>query len=107
MRAGKLRHRITLQRLVKGRNDFGEVVESWTDLAQLWAEVKPVSGKETFVAKQFAAETSHEVWLRYRDDVRASDRIIDHRGNHLEIKAVMDIRGRGRTLKLLCREVGI
>ena len=105
MNIGKLRHRITLQRLTKARNDFGEVEESWRDLARLWAEVKPVSGNETFTSKQFAAITSHEVWLRFRNDIKASDRIMDHRGNHLDIKAILDIGGRGCTLKLLCQQV--
>ena len=107
MRAGKLRHRIRLQRLNKTRNDFGESIEQWQDLAQCWAEVKPVSGKETFLSKQFVAEASHEVWLRFRSDIRASDRVIDHRGNSLDIKALLDIGGRGRLLKLICRQVGL
>ncbi|WP_330926294.1 phage head closure protein [Candidatus Sororendozoicomonas aggregata] len=106
MNAGRLRHRVTLQRLVKDRNDFGEVVDAWEDQARFWAEVKPIAGKETFIAKQFAAQTSHEVWCRYRKGIKASDRIIDHRGNTLDIKAVLDVGGRGCTLKLLCRETG-
>ncbi|AMO58116.1 hypothetical protein GZ77_20490 [Endozoicomonas montiporae] len=106
MNPGRLRHRITLQRFTKARNDFGEVIEEWEELGKCWAEVKPVNGKETFVAQQFVAQSTHEVWMRFRKDIKASDRVIDHHGNVLEIKTPIDIGGRGRQLKLLCRQVG-
>ena len=107
MKIGKLRHRITLQRFTKTRNDFGEVIEDWEDVGKCWAEVKPVSGKETFTAQQFVAEATHEVWMRFRKDIKARDRVIDHHGNILDIQAPLDIGGRGRLLKLLCKQTGL
>lgn len=43
MQAGKLRHRITLQKPVKVQDpETGSVENIWQDLAQLWAEVSPL-----------------------------------------------------------------
>ncbi|MGW8241252.1 phage head closure protein, partial [Klebsiella pneumoniae] len=44
MQAGKLRHRITLQEPVKEQNPTtGSVINTWRDVATLWAEVAPLS----------------------------------------------------------------
>lgn len=105
MRAGRLRHRINIQRLEKSRTPLGEVVESWNDLFTCHADVRPLTGKETYVSQQMAAEVNHEVTLRYRSDIKPADRIIDKQGRILDIKSVLDVYGRGRELKILCREV--
>ncbi|WP_200791826.1 phage head closure protein, partial [Klebsiella pneumoniae] len=52
MQAGKLRHRITLQEPVKEQNPTtGAVINTWCDVATLWAEVAPLSARE-FIAAQ-------------------------------------------------------
>lgn len=53
MQAGKLRHRITLQKPVKVQDpETGSVENIWQDLAQLWAEVSPLSAREFVSAGQ-------------------------------------------------------
>ena len=53
MQAGKLRHRITLQKPVKVQDpETGSVENIWQDLAQLWAEVSPLSAREFVSARQ-------------------------------------------------------
>ena len=44
MQAGRLRHRVSLQRLQETRDpETGAVVTDWVELDQLWAEVAPLS----------------------------------------------------------------
>lgn len=52
MNIGKLRHRITLQRQINAQNDYGAVVTTWQGIATVWAEIKPISGREYFEASQ-------------------------------------------------------
>lgn len=43
IQAGKLRHRITIQRETVTRDEYGSEVKTWDDLATVWASVEPLS----------------------------------------------------------------
>ena len=62
-----------------------------------------MSGTELVEAQQTAAEVSHQVRMRYRDDVNAEHRVV-HRGRNLNILSVTDPDERRRELILLCKE---
>jgi SPP1 family predicted phage head-tail adaptor len=44
--AGSLRHRVTIQQLTISQDAFGGIVEAWTDLKTVWADISPLSGRE-------------------------------------------------------------
>lgn len=65
MRAGALRHRITLQKRDATLDDFGQLNPTWLDMATLWAEVEPLSGMEKQHAMQVNADITLRVTVRY------------------------------------------
>ena len=69
MRAGLLRHRLTIQTLSRTQNAFDEWVESWTDWATVWGSIEANSGKRYFEAKQANSEVEGLIRIRYRDGV--------------------------------------
>ncbi len=66
MDAGKLRHRVTFQSPMGIRDAVGERVTTWRDEATVWAEVRPLTPREAFIAAQRQASTTHMVVTRYR-----------------------------------------
>ena len=82
----RLRHRLALQQEVVTGDDAGGFTRSWQELAQLWAEIQPItggdsrlnvsSGKEIFAAGQLQSQISHRVFLRWRDGVTAAMRLV-------------------------------
>lgn len=102
MRAGTLRHRVTLQALEQGRDAYGGPVETWADVATVWASVEAVSGRDFFAARQEQNEVTHKVTIRYRDDVTADMRVL-HGGKTFGIVAPLPDNRRTR-LVLMCRE---
>lgn len=84
MRAGRLRHRLELQRAVETRNEYGEVVLTWSTVATVWGSVEPLQGREYQLAKQTQAETMTRFRIRYRSDVRPSWRVA-WSGRHYDI----------------------
>ncbi|MGJ3501613.1 putative phage head-tail adaptor (plasmid) [Piscirickettsia salmonis] len=103
MRAGLLRHRITLQNNLIGTNEYGEALDYWQDIATLWARVSPRIGRELFSAQQFYHEITQTVTLRYRADVSPNLRIYFD-GRYFEILSVINPDERNRELVLACRE---
>jgi len=75
MRAGELRHHVTIQRnTATAQDNYGQVVESWTTIATRWASIRPVSGDEAEEGKQVKAKATHEIKLRHLADITTKDR---------------------------------
>ena len=64
--AGQLKQRITLQRPGTAQDSFGGLQSTWIDVASLWADIQPLSGRELENARRMANEISHRITLRYQ-----------------------------------------
>ncbi len=103
MEIGRLRHRITLMRQVNEINDYGATITKWESVATVWAEVKPLSGREYFSAQQVQSEITTQIWLRHLDGIKPSMRVKFGK-RFLEIVAVLNTQERNVSLQLMCKE---
>jgi len=100
---GRLRHRLTLESASRTPDGGGGASETWTTVAEVWAEITPSGGTEVVDADALTGRVSHEIVFRYRADVAPVMRL--RRGTRLfDIAAVIDIDERHRWLKCLCVE---
>ena len=76
MRAGKLRNIIAIQRRIDSKDDYGGPVYTWEDLANVWADIIPLSGRELIAAQAAKSEITTRFVIRYRDDVTPTMRIV-------------------------------
>lgn len=90
LKAGKLRHRITIQKKVRTQDSTtGAMVLSWVSLATgVPAAVDPLSAREFIASQAMTSEVQARITIRYRDDVDASMRVL-HRGKIYVIKGVL------------------
>ncbi|HEJ6909085.1 TPA: phage head closure protein [Serratia marcescens] len=89
MQAGKLSHRITLQKPVKVQDTTsGEMIDTWQDVSNLWAEVSPLSAREFVAAQAMQNAVTTRIKIRYRQDISAKHRIL-FRGNIFNIEGVL------------------
>jgi SPP1 family predicted phage head-tail adaptor len=101
--AGDLRHRLVLEQLEREDDEGGGFTETWSELAELWAELRPIGGSEAVESDRLAGSITHEVHLRYRPDVQPAMRFRE--GTRVfHILAVIDVEERKRWLKCLCEE---
>lgn len=103
MRAGLLRHRVTIQAPRHPENERGEAVAEWADVATVWASVEPLIGRERWTAQQVMPETTHRVRIRYRPGLTAAHRL-KFGDRILHIDSVVDPQERHRELEILARE---
>ena len=99
MLAYRLRYRITIQQQSAAQNGFGEPVRTWTDVATLWADIQPLTGKELFSAQANQNPVTSKIITRYRTGILPSMRILQG-GTEYNIEAVLPQNG--RELHLLC-----
>jgi head-tail adaptor len=70
MRAGQLRHRVTLERIRQTDvSDMGVPTEKWEAVGIYWAFVQPVSARQFVANDQLRGEVSHTVRMRYAPGV--------------------------------------
>ena len=86
MKAGKLRHRVTIQAKTLTQDPVsGAMAESWSDVATVWASVEPLSVRDLIAARAQQSEMTARVTIRHRE-ILPTYRLL-HRG---KIYAVVD-----------------
>ncbi|EFO1591449.1 TPA: phage head closure protein [Escherichia coli] len=75
MQAGRLRDRVTILNVTTARSPSGHPVETVTEGATVWAEVKGISGREIISGGAETAQATVRVWMRFRRDVTATSRL--------------------------------
>lgn len=79
MKIGPLRHRVTFQKRSKSLNNYRESQDSWEDIAETWASIEPLTGREFFTALQTQSDVNVRIICRYSrviSGVKAQDRIL-------------------------------
>ena len=103
MRSGPLRHRVTLQNRVTTKDDFGQTIESWTDLKTVWASVEPISGRELLSSQQTLGEITHRIRTRYRNGITAATRILFN-GRIFDIQSSINNAEKNAFLEIMAKE---
>lgn len=111
MRAGLLRHRVTIQDPPATPDGRGGVSGSWTDVVTVSAEIDPLNQRDLFMAGMTHSTITHRVTMRYRSGVTSGQRL---RGENAPFDGTIfqvigkprNREGRSRWLELMCEEVG-
>jgi SPP1 family predicted phage head-tail adaptor len=104
MQAGRLRHRVSVQEYVTTQDsETGSVSEAWATMAEMWAEVKALSGREFVAAQTPTPGVTTRITIRHLDNVDASKRI-QHGDTIYNIKAVLPDPTFKRHLTLMCEQ---
>lgn len=99
--AAMLQQRVTLQQRTVGVDSLGQDLTTWADVAQVWAQVEPLRGREYFAAGQTQAAVEARISIRFRAGVAPTMRVL--RGAQAwDIVSVIDVDNAGHTLELMC-----
>lgn len=112
MRAGLLRHKVTIQRAVDVQTGSGAVetvYENW--LVDVWAEVLPLSPRELIAARAVQSEITAKVRIRYRPGLDARMRVYHRRApgspsliDWYDVEGPpVEVEGRKREVWLMCK----
>ncbi len=108
MKAGRLRHRVTIQRPATGRLPSGQPAIGWEDVTSVRAEITDISGRELLDSGKEQGETTTRIWMRRYATVpvTTAHRLI-HRpptgnGEIYDITSVITAEN-GTRLEVLCR----
>ena len=103
MRAGRLRHRLTIKNPEASRSASGQSTLSYEHAETVWGGVEPLSVKERVAGEQRGAMATHRIVLRYtallthRSQILFGDR-------EFEVAEILNRDERNRELNVLCTE---
>ena len=100
--AGRLRHRVKIQRRSTSEDELGQQALSWSDVATVWCCVNQLSGRELMTAGADRAENTARITVRYRPDLVERMRIL-YGSVVYDITSVSDIDGRRRVLEVMVK----
>ena len=76
MRAGRLRHTVTIEKIVETQDAFGAIVKDWKPfLTEIKAAIEPINGKELFTLDSRHAEVTTRFRIRYSAGVTNKMRV--------------------------------
>lgn len=105
MRIGALKHQLSLQQRGAGRDAAGQPIETWTEVAKPWADIRYVSGVEVIRADATANIAKVSIQIRKRAGVAAGMRLVGRDGVVYRILDVLpDMRAQDR-INLPCEVV--
>lgn len=105
MRAGALNNLLTIQQNGTSVDELGQPVEGWTDVAQVWGNVRHLRGVEAIKAGAVTSTVRASIRIRYRPDLNAGMRVLAD-GRTYEIKAVLPDMQRREYVDLVAEVVG-
>lgn len=95
---GDLRRRVTIETAVRASDGGGGFTVIWQPVAVLWAAIWPRLADESFTLDRVAGRASHDMWIRYRTDIKPEMRVVI--GTRVfDIKGVIDVEDRKAWLR--------
>lgn len=100
---GRLKHLVSLQKPTRTTDTGGGQAISWSTTAQIYVDIKPISGNESFTQGQLKELLRTEITTRYRADLNTSYRIL-FGTRTFNIKNVKNVDERNKFYVLTCEE---
>jgi len=78
MRAGQLRHKVSIQESTETSDGMGGFTVTWADISgmeSVQASIWPLSAKESLDSMKLELQITHQIRIRYRDGITAKNRI--------------------------------
>lgn len=104
MNIGKLNKRITFLMPKTGYDEMGqEIEETWQPCKTVWANIKPLRGREYWDAKKKSVEQNYKIITRYHDGITTNMRI-RYKNKILNIESIANVEEKGVMLEIQCYE---
>lgn len=99
-----MRDNVALESPVDVADAAGGFARSWTLVAEIFAQIRPLVSREQFVAERHEFQSTHKFIIRWRPDVSAHMRFRD--GDCIyAIRATFDTDGLRRFMTCYCEEI--
>lgn len=104
IRAGLLNRQVKIQQLTQIKDEIGQPINEWQDVATVWANIRHMSGTEAIKADAPTSTVRASIRIRYRAGIDAGMRVL-HGSTAYDIQAVLPDEIGRRHIDLVCEVV--
>lgn len=102
MLSGSLNRRVVIKRESTTLDEYGEPVPGWVDVAEMWGDVRHLSGMELVRSGVEVSEVRASIRVRFKPGISAA-MLADVEGKTYQINAVLvDVKNR-EYMDLICK----
>ncbi len=102
--AGQFNRRVSLLMQTGGQDALGQPVQTWTEIAQVWADIRHLSGMEAIRADAQISTVRASIRVRRRSGLAAGMRVV-HGPTVYAIRAVLPDETDHQSVDLACEVV--
>lgn len=102
IKAGDLKHPVTLQKPTRSTDAKGKPITTYTDVITVYADKSDVSGREFYAAQAYHAEDTVTFTIRWRDELKDTWRV-KHGGVIYEINEINHLGYMQDFMRLKCK----
>lgn len=99
----RLTKRVMIKQFTTTADEYGEPVETLTDVATVWAAIEPLRGQEFFAAMRENAEVTTRIRIRWRPGIDRT-MIAQYKDVQFEVLYIIHPEFAERELQLMCKE---
>lgn len=105
MNCGLLKWRIDVYGKTKGKNEFNEITYDYDKICSVWAEIKPISGRETSIdGNSIGANITHKFIVRMGAIKQPrNDMYFEYKGQRYEVMYFMPNYRRNDLVEFYCK----
>ena len=103
MRAGRLRHQLSLQSPTYTNTSVATMVTTWGTVATIWGSVEPLRGREFYDSALINSDVTSRIVIRYTSDIESNYRIVFGTRTFL-IDSIINIEERNTEMHLMVIE---
>src|SRR5690554_3266620 len=82
---GDFKQRVAIERYVTTSDGMGGTTQTWSEVGKVWCNIKPLSGQKRLEFGKLDSTVTHEVLMRYREDITDQDRL-KYKGKNYTLK---------------------
>jgi len=86
MQIGRMRNLVEVWKYIEVQDSYGQPKRTYEKLGDVWAEIRPLLGRETFYEKMEVTDQTHKILMRYFP---------------LQLDATMQLRYEGRVFEVI------
>jgi len=105
----KAKHRISLQQKTEVNTDLGSVSSSWSEIASMYAIIRPMSQNERLRYDKLDSRVTHKITVRYQSLFSTPLNSVMHRiifnGRQFEIYSAINLYEENRYIEIMAHEV--
>ena len=106
--AGELNKKITIQKMARAKNSFGEYETTWVNIKSAWAKIKQTDSKtdnkEEYFGDQRVTKVMYEFEIRFMPALKTRFRIV-YKHMTFDILSINNVGEKNIKLKIVGEEV--